>query len=166
MRSARLQLENYFVEELLFQIRPSEKLANSKRLGLFPSDLRIAVALGENKSDSLKKLCRLTIGLTDKKKDTLPYSFKIDLVGFFKLDPECSEELKEALIKINAPSLLFTAARELLLLISSRSAYGPLMLPTVAFPQIKTKSRSKPTESRISTTKVSAARSRKKELKN
>ncbi|MBK8809169.1 MAG: protein-export chaperone SecB [Acidobacteria bacterium] len=132
MNQANLQLENYFVEELTFRVKPINKGIKTG-VELLGSDLNAEVTIGQNKSDPLKKLCRLTIGLDGKSK-SLPFEFKITLLGFFGLKEDCPEELREKLLQITAPSILFTATRELLLMVSSRSGIGPVMLPTVVFP--------------------------------
>ncbi len=135
MHQANLQLENYFVEELSFRVKPVKKGIETG-VELLGSDLTAEVTIGQNKSDPLKKLCRLTIGL-DAKSKSLPFEFQITLLGFFGLKEDCPEELREKLLQITAPSILFTATRELLLMISSRSGIGPVMLPTVVFPGVE-----------------------------
>ncbi len=139
MNQANLQLENYFVEELSFRVKPPKKGASAD-FELLGSDLKAEVTIGQNKSDPLKKLCRLTVEL-DAKAKSLPFEFKVTLLGFFGLSEECPEELREKLLQITGPSILFSATRELLLLVSSRSGIGPVMLPTVVFPGVEVKPR-------------------------
>ena len=71
------------------------------------------------------------------------YSFTIEMVGLFELDKKLLEKDKkhaEEMFRVNAPSLLFGSARELLLQLTSRSVVGPYVLPTVAFLDLKDKS--------------------------
>lgn len=134
MRAAKLQLDSYFVQEVFFQAKLKRK--STETPDPKPRDLMTEVAIGENKDEPLSKMCRLTVELADNKK-SLPYDFKVVMVGFFNIDPKCDESFRGNLFSINAPSMLFTAAREILLLLSSRSSIGPVMLPTVVFPGVK-----------------------------
>ena len=65
--------------------------------------------------------------------DTAPFDFKVVMIGFFKISEECSEEETEILMTNTAPSVLYSAAREYLLIITGRSRYLPVLLPTVTF---------------------------------
>lgn len=70
------------------------------------------------------------------------YSFTIEMVGLFELDKKLLDADKkhaEEMLCVNAPSLLFGSARELLLQLTSRSVVGPYVLPTVAFLDLKDK---------------------------
>lgn len=70
------------------------------------------------------------------------YSFTIEMVGLFELDKKLLEADKkhaEEMFRVNAPSLLFGSARELILQLTSRSVVGPYILPTVAFLDLKDK---------------------------
>ncbi len=138
MQPSRMQLENYFVEELSFQVRHDYKPGSENPTYLSPSDLEIEVQLGEIEEDAFKKMCQLTVTLKENLEKPFPYDFKLVMVGFFQMDSSCSEEMVEVLLKNSAPSMLFTAGRELLLLVTGRARFQPLMLPTMAFiPKMK-----------------------------
>jgi len=133
MRSAKLQLENYFVEELYFQLQQSQELNINEPPKLKPSDLDVEIRLGERKEETQKKLCHLILNLKEEVKKTFPYDFRISIIGFFEIDSSCLEDEVNLLLKTTAPSILFTASRELLLTVTGRARYFPLMLPTVVF---------------------------------
>ncbi len=59
------------------------------------------------------------------------YRVHLVVVGFFEVSPKWPEP--EKLILINGASILYSAAREYLLTITSRGPWGALMLPTVSF---------------------------------
>jgi len=152
MRASKMQLENYFVEELSFQLRSDDEWDLENPPKLKPSDLEIEVGLGEGKDDTSRKFCHLTIGL--KEEIDFPYRFNVVMAGFFTLDSTGSDEEAELLLKITAPSMLFTAARELLLLVTGRTRCLPIMLPTVTFlrgqkSQKAVKNRSKKTSRQV-----------------
>ncbi len=62
-----------------------------------------------------------------------PNAYKIHLIviGFFEVSPKWPNP--EKLIRINGASILYSAAREFLLTITSRGPWGALMLPTFSF---------------------------------
>jgi len=128
-----MQLENYFVEELSFQVRQDYQPDSENPSKLSPSDLEIEVRLGKIKEDAFKQMCHLTITLKEKLEKGLPYDFKLVIVGFFQIHSSCSEDEVEMLLKNSAPSMLFTAGRELLMLVTGRARFAPLMLPTMTF---------------------------------
>lgn len=139
MQPSKMQLENYFAEELSFQVKQDYQPDLENPPVLSPSDLEIEVHLGAIKEDAFRKMCHLTISLKKNLEKSFPYNFKLVMVGFFQMDSSCSDEMVEVLLKNNAPSMLFTAGRELLLLITGRTRFQPLMLPTMAFiPKMKT----------------------------
>ena len=133
-----MQLENYFVEELAFQVRQDFQPDSENPPKLSPSDLNIEVRLGEIKEDAFKKTCYLSVTLKEKLGKSFPYGFKLSMVGFFQMNASCSEDEVEILLKNSAPSMLFTAGRELLMIVTGRARFAPLMLPTMAFlPKLK-----------------------------
>lgn len=135
-----MQLENYFVEELAFQVRQDYEPDSENPPKLNPSDLEIEVRLGEIKEDTFKKMCHLTVTLKENLEKAFPYNFTLSMVGFFQMDASCSENEVEILLKNSAPSMLFTAARELLMIVTGRARFQPLMLPTMAFlPKLRAK---------------------------
>ncbi len=70
------------------------------------------------------------------------YGFTIEMVGLFEVDKKLLDADKkhaEEIFRVNAPSILFGSARELLLQLTSRSVVGPYVLPTVAFLDLKDK---------------------------
>ena len=63
---------------------------------------------------------------------TLPYEVTFQVVGQFSvLDPSYND--KEKLVRINGTSILYSAAREMVLLVTGRGPWGPYQLPTVNF---------------------------------
>lgn len=136
MRPARMQLKQYFVAESSFRAQPKYFSAENQEeedLRLNPSDLKIGVALGQRSENSGEKICELSIELEDETGQAFPYVFRTVMLGFFDLDESCAEDEADLLLKTNAPAVLYSAAREFLLLTMGRGLYAPLMLPTVTF---------------------------------
>ena len=133
MQPSKMQLDGYFVEEVSFNLQ-NPNIQNLEEIPkLNSTDLDIEVKLGESKDDENKKFCQLTISLKQTTAENFPYKFKAVLVGFFELDASCSEEDIGVMMTNTAPSMLYTAAREYLLLITGRTRFLPVMLPTVLF---------------------------------
>lgn len=154
-----MQLENYFVEEAFFSLQSEQIEDVEDSPSLESEDLEIEVGLGEGKDDQFKRFCQLTVNLKEKAAETFPYKFKIQLVGFFKLDSTASENELDTLMTNGAPSILYTAAREYLLLITGRTRFLPLMLPTVFFtPKVKIEEAKTGTRKKAVTSKGSKAR--------
>lgn len=166
MQQSKMQLENYFVEEAFFSLQ-SEQIENIEDLpNLKSEDLEIEVGLGEGKDDRFKRFCQLTVNLKEKAAETFPYKFKIQLVGFFNLDSTASEDELDMLMTNGAPSMLYTAAREYLLLMTGRTRFLPLMLPTVFFtPKVNAEKTKSETKKKTESSKVDKSNSKKKTTK-
>lgn len=133
MRPSPLQLESYYVTELHFTEQghgPSEE-----EYALTPADLNVEVGSAAHEENPLKRIYQLTIELTDEAQKKLPYSFRVVLVGFFEISKHYPSEQAEVMVNANAPALLYSAARELLTLISGRSFSASILLPSVTFIQ-------------------------------
>ena len=165
MQPSKMQLERYFVEEVSFNLQ-SEQFQNLEGIPKLDStDLDIEVKLGESKDNENKRYCQLTINLNEAAAETFPYKFKVVLVGFFELDASCSEEDTSVIMTNTAPSMLYTAAREYLLLITGRTRFLPVMLPTVIFLPKKEKAADKPKVIDSGSKQVSAKKSKSKTAK-
>jgi preprotein translocase subunit SecB len=62
---------------------------------------------------------------------TVPYRGRVKVVGIFEVRPDCPD--KDEIVRINGGSLLYSAAREFVLSITSRGPNPPLLLPTIRF---------------------------------
>ena len=58
-------------------------------------------------------------------------------MGIFEISPEWPKEKVMDLLKITGASILYSAAREFLLITTSRLPWKPVMLPTISFAQVK-----------------------------
>jgi preprotein translocase subunit SecB len=73
-----------------------------------------------------------------------PYSFALEVVGFFHVVAEFPEDKVERLVKTNGATMLYGIAREVVRDFTSRGPHAGMMLPSVSFfeaPQ-KTQTRS------------------------
>ena len=144
MQASKLQLENYFVDEVSFRLKDAVLKKQNAESNLTPQDLEIEVRLGESKNEERKRFCQIEIKPKEKRAKRFAYDFRIVLVGFFELSAECSDEDAAVLINNTAPSMLYTAAREYLLTMTGRTRYLPILLPTVLFVPEQKSARARP----------------------
>ena len=140
-----LQLEGYFVRELSFSINSEveENISFLTTKGLHSyaikdpqfgtPELSVVVSTSQHPDAPRRWNCRVEISHEDKTSHPFPYTFRIVLDGRFRVQEEYPEAKVEALAKINAPSLLYSAAREVLAFVTGRSAFPGVLLPAVLF---------------------------------
>lgn len=63
------------------------------------------------------------------------YTMELASVGFFEVEKDFPEDQREALVATMGASLLYGAAREFLLMLTSRGPYPAIYLPTITFMQ-------------------------------
>jgi preprotein translocase subunit SecB len=62
-----------------------------------------------------------------------PYVIDVEVLGFFEVHEGVDESAVEDLVTCNAPAILVGAARELILIVTSRGPMPPFTLPSVTF---------------------------------
>jgi preprotein translocase subunit SecB len=85
-----------------------------------------------NTADQWKLVLTLQLASADPAK---PYAYEaeIKIQGLVQVKDGFMQAKKEQLALVNGLSILYSAAREMLLNITSRSAYGAVSLPTLSF---------------------------------
>jgi preprotein translocase subunit SecB len=146
MRDSVLHLEGYYVREL--SVTLNEGFADKRPFGnwsgyhywsdkspkIEPSQFRVRSEVGQRLDDPSRWRYELTIRSSGRK-DATPYTFSISLVGYFHVHAEGVEDnaSEEMIILVNAPSVLFSAAREALASATARGPYPAVVLPLVSF---------------------------------
>lgn len=141
MTLSPLQLKRYYVEEFACKANPDFK----KKAEINTKGFQVYFESGVNEKDNLKRRIRLTITQDISPDGNEPYSFKVVMVAFFEIIKEFFDkqgaEKVEQLVNANGPALLYSAARELLALISSRGPYTDkeldVFLPSITFINFK-----------------------------
>lgn len=133
MQPSPLQLEAYFLKELTFTITdqlesPPKRAAKTDNVGI-----KVGADVGPRDDDALKWRCELTVESVEEPESIPPYRFRITFVGFFHVVKGYPAERVELMARTNAPALLFSAAREALVPITSRGPYPAIVLPSVTF---------------------------------
>ncbi len=133
MRASQLLLDHYYLDGLSFTLSDDYNFEPGvDEPQLLPKDLDVKVESARNPDDPLQWMFKLGVDL-ENKESRFPYSFSIRLTGFFDVSKDCSETLADRLALINAPSILYASARELLAVVSGRSRFLTIFLPSVSF---------------------------------
>lgn len=99
-----------------------------------PCQVRTAVSWGHAHDNELSWKVELTVTFgRDDARVLSPYAGEICLAGFFTVSSAWPAQQRQQLVGINGPSMLYGAAREMVLLLTSRCSHGPMTLPTLSF---------------------------------
>jgi len=85
----------------------------------------------------------------------IPYSIRLITVGLFAVDERFPD--REKLLKVTGASLLYSAAREFIITVTSRGPWPQVIIPTISFLPQKTKK-----TTRINSDKTKKAAAEKK----
>jgi preprotein translocase subunit SecB len=128
LRETSLLLERYFYPKISIQADPKYQPAAAPLLA------EISVSTHFTKLAEAGRKWAVTISIKTSTKDhPIPYKIDLSAVGYFRIAPDYPEEEVEKLIRIGGPTVLYSAARELILTISSRGPWGPVFIPSMSF---------------------------------
>ncbi len=127
-----LQLEKYFYTNVLVKAE-----RNFKPEGEFSGSIKVDTKVSPISAE--ERRWEVTLAIKKGPKDgPSPYEFELETVGIFTVHPDFPKEEIENLIRIGGPSVLYSASREFLLMITARGPFGAVNIPNVTF-QNKTK---------------------------
>ncbi|MEW6658846.1 MAG: hypothetical protein AB1424_09320 [Thermodesulfobacteriota bacterium] len=129
MTSIPLQLENHFFTKVLVEANPAFKPEDDENKLV---EIHTQVELAPHRDDPRKWQVILTVG-TQFDDARVPYKIELQAVGFFKVAPEVDEKKMPFLVHANGAAILYSSAREFLLLITCRGPWGGFYLPTTNF---------------------------------
>lgn len=104
-----------------------------------PRQHGVEMQLGLATVDASPDLWRVSLDIRHKEADDEAprYHFRLRTVGFFKYVADERPEPEVAkLMAANGASILYSSAREYLLLLTSRGPWGQLSLPTMSFADV------------------------------
>lgn len=136
MQPSPLQLEAYFLKELSFSIADRLETAPTRSPKSDNIGIKVGIDASPRDDDPLKWRCELTVESAEEPESNPPYSFRITFVGFFRVAKGYPAERVELMARTNAPALLYSAAREALVPITSRGPYPAVVLPSVTFLEV------------------------------
>lgn len=135
MHRSPLILDFYFVKKAQFELKAGfDEDFNRELKGIEPPQIKIDIKSGQHAENPLVWRFEVSIA-TDKKasEKDFPYIFAVTIVGFFRVDENYPIENAEMLVTVNAPSVLYSCAREFLANVTGRSPYAAILLPSVSF---------------------------------
>jgi preprotein translocase subunit SecB len=133
MRPSPLRLDNYFIKEMHFSLRPGFDQSSETEVDAPPPDFKVKADFIQPDGNVFQCRCELSVELPDDPADKFPYKFAVILVGEYTIVSKFDDELADKIMKANAPAVLYSAARELLLTLTGRSGYRPFLLPSATF---------------------------------
>jgi preprotein translocase subunit SecB len=133
MNIAPLQVKHYFIES--FQITAIKAFDRKKAVKNIEDILKSDTKYLVNKTNPKSWQVQLNILLKPDISDNIPYEFNLSLVGFFEIDDPKQKDI----VYINAPAMLYSAAREIIASITGRGPWGSVILPSINFLPIPNK---------------------------
>jgi preprotein translocase subunit SecB len=131
MHPAPLQLEHYFVSDLHFSVNRTFDAAKAPELKY--EHLTVQSTFLQDDKDASKWQITLRVGHQPAATVNSPYSFSVEIVGFFFALPTYKYD-KEQLIKTNAPAILYGVAREFVRTVTASGLHHfGVLLPSVSF---------------------------------
>lgn len=127
-----LRLERYFFTKINMESNPDFKASDAPASNPLETEVGVNVELLKHVENPVFQLT-LTLDHFLAKEAHLPYKIALQIVGIFAINPEPMPTNLERLITVNGASILYSAARELVLLLTGRGPWSPLQLPTINF---------------------------------
>jgi len=135
MAQPPLQLEESYFDVVSVEAAPEyvpDAEAKPRRHG-------VEMQLGLATVDDSPGVWRVSLDIRDKVIDdeASRYRFRLRVIGFFRWSTERQPEDQVAqIVAVNGASILYSSAREYLLMITSRAPWGQLSLPTMSFADV------------------------------
>jgi len=133
MKLSPLQLEYYFVADS--HVTANKAFSQEEPLGVSAEDI-IAEPDIKAQNDQGQWEVVLRVQYNPGPGTNTPYSFSVELVAFFRMDPNymlSDPERRERLVRTNGPTILFGIARGIVRDLTGRGPYSPMILPTASF---------------------------------
>ena len=125
-----LRLDGYFYERVALEADPAWPADKKPVTGV-----NVRVEVGQHKNNPTRwRAIMDVVAQPDQKGQAIPYNIALRCQGFFTVEPaEGLQTDARTLVQITGASMLYSAARDMVLTLSSRSRFGPVLLPTVSF---------------------------------
>lgn len=131
VKKSPLKVKDYFVTELSVKANP---LAEGVKLPVEGNyNIATRVETAKNEYNALDWKVAIQVKVEPIEKNIGGYSITIELVGFFEVENGYPENQIGDMVAANAPAVLYSAARELLILITGRGPFPIFSLPCATF---------------------------------
>ena len=146
MNISPLQLEHSLIEEInLKPARGAKEFCESLNVEADPSFAR-------HDGDQTRWQVGLAIHFSGANDKPSPYEGMIKVTGLFRVAETMPEERLLRLVAVNAPSILYSTAREVIAGLTARGINGLFLLPSVSFVDVCIEPESKASEQPDKTT--------------
>ncbi len=166
MNQPPLRLELHYYDEVHTRLNPDIKPSETPT----PFEVGVWSSVLENREDPLKFMLRMRIVVPHPSKESIPIQGSFGIVGVFSVDQSILKEQRASLVKVTGGAMLYSAAREFILLVTYRtSPFPPFYLPTLSgkalaeAPDIETLSETKKDPSKPSSSIRSKKAAKRKE---
>ena len=133
MQASPLQLEIYFLKDLSFSLTNDLKKLEEENIEFEGLEISIKDDTTSVDDDPRRWHSEVVVEAKSKTKAKVPYVFKVVMAGFFSVDSDYPEERAKILAETNAPAILYSSIREIIINLTSRSPYPNLLLPSITF---------------------------------
>lgn len=139
MNRSPLQLKHYHYTGCHLQTRDVDlsqlELGDSPYPSMDNIQLQPLVTLSEPDGEENPHdfLLTLALELSEENANGFPYTFAVEVEGVFQIDHDGPLAERKKRVLINGGSILFGVVRELLLTLSARHKFGPILLPSLNF---------------------------------
>jgi len=131
VKKSPLKVKNYFITGLSVKANPIVEGTQVPLVGDANVTTKVEVAQrADNKRDWK---VALQLNCEPVEKNAGAYVVSMELIGLFEVDNDLAEDRIGDVVAANAPAILYSAARELILLITGRGPFPPLSLPSATF---------------------------------
>jgi preprotein translocase subunit SecB len=132
MHPSNLQLKRYFLTRFDFSANPEYDPAADLELAF--EDLVVSSEKAPLNGD-VRRDWEVTLALqySAAKGKNIPYLLSAEIVGIFSVCDKVDDEAVEFYVDTNATSVLYSTLREIVITMTAKGPFHPLLLPTVSF---------------------------------
>ena len=127
---SRLNINEYFVEELQVKTNPNYKKLKKEDKGEISTSIGIK---RKGKEPLFMIQMKIELNKSQKAFSSAPYYIFLEISGFFSFVPEVDEETIKKMIGLNGPAILYGVARGVVAQATANCRHGKFILPTVNF---------------------------------
>lgn len=131
MNEAPLLLKSYYITNV--KIDTIQNHNSKKGYTLSSQDVNSTVKYLTSKKFPGVWQVQLHIEHKFKEKSNIPYTFSLSMAGFFEVIKTYPKDKAVSLLKLNAPAMLYSAAREFIAITTGRGLWGEMILPSTNF---------------------------------
>lgn len=131
MKTSPLQLDDAFVGEIT--VTAGDSVAHAD---IVPSNVVIDAipSYARHTENPLKWSVKLSVEFKSAENKAAAYEGRVHCEGYFTVvDAEMPEDRHRKLVAVNAPTILYSMARDIVATITGRGRHGKFLLPSVSF---------------------------------